>query len=355
MGKFSSLAGAQGRRRARNGLDFSVFSWKMGPEISAEDREGSSRTVIGREIDRKLRLTAAALGTVTRKDLAAAFRRVNPATPFDVDRADKWLQGRARPREAQVYEDWAKLLDLGRSGQWIAECDEEAFLDALCSRHQHDRDVLQRRAKLSSGTADRAESDLAVVGTYVSYSYSWSPYFRGRMLRGELSIAAGQTPGRLIATYSQLLPRGRFRAEGSLVVGNRSMHMELCEPGGDALLFCLFLPSLPMSILAGLVSGTTTIGPEPQPSVARIAMVRLPGPSPRLRETDAYLSPHASVVEDLAALGLHLADSAEMDRHLVAFLSRGDSGIDQLSAPSYRALVELFDQNWLASTTNLAS
>jgi hypothetical protein len=70
-----------------------------------------------------------------------------------------------------------------------------------------------------------------VVGTYATYSYSWSPYFRGRMLRGELSIAAGQTSGRLVATYSQLLPRGRFRVEGSLTMGNRSMHLELCEPG----------------------------------------------------------------------------------------------------------------------------
>ena len=75
-----------------------------------------------REIDRKLRLTAALLRVATRKDLAKAFQRVNPATPFDVDRAHKWLQGRARPREQQVYDDWTKLLDLGRPGQWIAAC-----------------------------------------------------------------------------------------------------------------------------------------------------------------------------------------------------------------------------------------
>jgi hypothetical protein len=72
--------------------------------------ERLARIVIGREIDRKLRLTGAALGTVTLKDLAAAFRRINPATRFDIDRAHKWLQGRARPREAQVYEDWAQSL-----------------------------------------------------------------------------------------------------------------------------------------------------------------------------------------------------------------------------------------------------
>ena len=67
---------------------------------------------MARDIDRKLRLTAAVLGTITRKDLAAQFRLINPATTFDVERAQKWLQGRARPRERQVYEDWASALPM---------------------------------------------------------------------------------------------------------------------------------------------------------------------------------------------------------------------------------------------------
>ena len=39
---------------------------------------------------------------MSRKDLAGAFRRVNPATSFDLDRAHKWLQGRAQPRDPAV-------------------------------------------------------------------------------------------------------------------------------------------------------------------------------------------------------------------------------------------------------------
>ena len=57
---------------------------------------------MSREIDRKLRLTAALLGTSTRKDLAMAFRKINPTTSFDIERADKWLQGRSRPRDRQI-------------------------------------------------------------------------------------------------------------------------------------------------------------------------------------------------------------------------------------------------------------
>jgi hypothetical protein len=63
-------------------------AWKSAREIT-----------VAREIDRKLRVTAAVLGTITIKDLGAAFRRINPATPFDTDRAHKWMQGRASPRQ----------------------------------------------------------------------------------------------------------------------------------------------------------------------------------------------------------------------------------------------------------------
>jgi hypothetical protein len=54
------------------------------------EREESA---LAQDIDRKLRLTVAFLGAVTRKDLAAAFRRVNPNTSFEIGRADKLAAG----------------------------------------------------------------------------------------------------------------------------------------------------------------------------------------------------------------------------------------------------------------------
>ena len=97
-------------------------------------------------ISQKLRLTAALIGAVTRKDLAAAFRRINPASAFDVDRADKWLQGRAKPRQFSVYDDWMKLLELQQPSDWIADCDLEDFIEQICIRHDRDRALLERRA-----------------------------------------------------------------------------------------------------------------------------------------------------------------------------------------------------------------
>jgi len=307
---------------------------------------------LAREIDRKLRLTAALLGAVTRKDLAAAFRRVNAATPFDVDRADKWLQGRAKPREQQVYEDWAKLLDLGRSAQWIADCDSEAFLDAICVRHQRDRDTLRahvdRAAVLASPPQDRGQP---IGGTYACYHNSISPYYQGQLIRGELTIAAAPAVQRLSATYEETMAPGRrFRLDG-VVTQRRVLHIDVSDTAGEAqVVFCLFPPAPLVSVLAGFMCCVPLIGADAQPSITRIAMIRLPVPSQQLRDTPAPLSLQVSVAEDLISLGLPVPAPALADQHIAAFLEGGDAGgLDQIASAAYRALAEVFDRSWLVS------
>lgn len=312
---------------------------------------------MARHIDRKLRLTAAVLGTVTRKDLATAFRRVNPVTTFDVDRAHKWLQGRAQPRELSVYEDWAKLLDLGRPGAWIADCDVETFVEAVCARHGLDRQELERQAEaLSRPPSSRQEERglaLALGGTYVCYSHAWSPYYRGQLIRGALSIDAGSSAERPSATYAENLPTGRLQLSGSITLAKRGMYLDLREAGGDAqCLFCLFPPSPPGSVLGGYMSGAAMIGPEPQPSVTRVVMIRLHNSSSRHQETGGYLPPGASIADDLATFGLKLEHPQTLEHHLNQFLSGGGSGgLDQIPAGEFRTLVEILDRDWLSRQT----
>ena len=308
---------------------------------------------MARDIDRKLRLTAALLGAATRKDLAAAFRRVNPATSFDIDRANKWLQGRASPREPQLYEDWAKLLDLGRTGAWIAECDSDTFLDAICARHQRDRDALRRQIERPAPPTVQQQQERGppLAGTYACYSHAWSPYFRGRLIRGELSITVVPATQRLSATYAESLPTGRLQVEGAVTLNKRALHIDVHQADAQVA-FCLFRPAPPVSVLAGLMCGAPVIGPDVQLSITRIAMIRLPGPNPTLREADAYLAPQASVASDLAALGLSIAEPAAVDEHIATFLRGGDGrGPDLIDSDAYRALAELLDRTWLASTT----
>jgi hypothetical protein len=339
-----------------NGLEASVFSRRMGGG-AGRCRIVPSGDRLPREIDRKLRLTAALLGVATRKDLAKAFQRVNPATPFDVDRAHKWLQGRARPREQQLYDDWAKLLDLGRPGQWIAECDSEALLEAICARHERDQEALRHQVDGSAMPASQhADRGLPLAGTYACYHNSVSPYYRGRLIRGELTIAAGPTPQRPSATYEETMATGgRFRLDGGVTL-RRALHVDVSETAGEArITFLLFPPAPLISVLAGIMCCAPFIGPEGPPSVTRIAIVRLPTASPRLRDAPAPLAPQASVAEDLTALGLPIAEPTLVDERAAAFLGSGDSGgLDQIASAAYRALAEVFDRNWLVSAAGAA-
>jgi hypothetical protein len=308
---------------------------------------------VARDIDRKLRLTAALLGVVSRKDLAAAFRRVNAATSFEIGRADKWLQGRSQPRELHVYEDWSKVLELDRPGQWVADCDIEAFLDAICLRHGRDRDGLLNASEPStSRDLGVPGSALELAGTFACYSHAWSPYFRGRLIRGELSIESESSPNRLPVAYTEVLPTGAMKLEGILHVTKRGLHIQVSDAKGEVqfLTFCLFQTSPPASILAGLMFGTTVIGPAAEPSVTRIVMARVPGATARLRSADAYLPTQGSIAEDLAGLGLHIDDAAATDRLLGEFLSGVSGGLDQIPASAYRALTETFDRSWLTAT-----
>jgi hypothetical protein len=75
-----------------------------------------------RDFGAKLRITAAALGCGSQKDLRARFREANPRTTLELERSYKWVQGRVLPRSAQVYEDWAKLLGTGRPLAWLQSC-----------------------------------------------------------------------------------------------------------------------------------------------------------------------------------------------------------------------------------------
>lgn len=306
---------------------------------------------MARDIDRKLRLTAAFLGTVTRKDLAAAFRRANPATPFDIGRADKWLQGRAQPRELQVYSDWATVLELDCTARWLSDCTLDELVDALAARHGRDRRELQGLADAGRPRAQLGPG-LDLEGTFVCYSRAWSPYFRGRLLRGELSVGAPSGANRLPATYAEALPTGRLELSGTLVVDKRTLRLEVGDETGSAQFvnFCLFPPSPPASVLGGLMFGTALIGPDAQPSMSRVAMIRLPESSKALRTTNAYLPTQGSFSSDLGMLGMPMPDPAAVDERLNAFLTASGSGFDQVPIEAYRGLVDVFDRSWLSYT-----
>jgi hypothetical protein len=309
-------------------MTFIVIAWKFHENggVETECRE----TPMATDINRKLCITAAWLGVDSRKELAAAFRRLNPATPFDVQRAHKWMQGRAQPRGRQIYEDWAELVQLDEPADWIADCRVDDFLQRFCDRHGALREALLRRADAFGGAQSRkhgSSRELDLVGSYACYSYSWSPYYRGRLLRGILTISAHTGGQSLRGAYSENLPIGPLNLGGPITGGEGIVAVQLNNPNATPqLVFWLFMPTPPGSVLGGFITGATMITNQPQLSTSRLLMFRLLPGSASEAKSYSYLEPGASVAADLSTLGL-VVDSPELvDRAIGAYLDGGRSG-----------------------------
>jgi hypothetical protein len=304
---------------------------------------------MAQHIAQKLRLTSALLGTVTRKDLAAAFRAVNPKTAFDLGRADKWLQGRARPRQMSVYDDWARLLELEQPGAWVAESDLASFTAAIAARHGVDGAELGRRAGTQFEAHGHDERGSGLTGTYACYSRAWSPYYRGQLIKGRMSIEPGPGAHGLTATYRETLPTGQLQLVGPLTLAKRGLYLHLREAGGDAQFFLSLFPhTQPVSVLGGYMCGTAIIGPEAQPSMTRILLVRLLDAVPAADKWGGYLRAGGSIAGDLTGLGIAVEHPEAVDRQLGRFLDAGsEGGANQIPPSEFRAILEVFDRHWL--------
>ena len=301
-------------------------------------------------IDRKLRLTAALVGAATRKDLAAAFRRVNPATAFDVDRADKWLQGRSTPRQFSVYEDWIRLLDVAEAADWIGDCDLETFIERICGRHGKDRQQLERRALAFGKPSRPAQNDqgATIAGKYVCYSHAWSPYTNGQLMRSWLTIEQESGPQRLTATYTEHLPTVLLHAKGPVFVTGRGVYIHVTGTGHDShFFFSLFPFSAPGSVLGGFMTGAPVFGAQPQPAITRMVLARIREPENQPEILGGYIDPGVTVAGDLKKLGVDLEDLDVADGHLDAFLRREGGGTEKIAREDFQNVVDMFDRAWL--------
>jgi hypothetical protein len=195
--------------------------------LSAFDLGGARRTIPVRDFAAKLRITAALLGCASQKDLCERFHQVNPGSTFDLDRSYKWMQGRARPRAARVYDDWATLLGTSSPIAQLQSCTVDEFLDLVCDRHKVSRDALAARAGIAVG-AQSKPTELSpinlvpgrhLVGAFACYSHAWSPYFEGKIIRSSLVIepAADGAPA-LTAIYRETVAFGPIQLRGPVSI-----------------------------------------------------------------------------------------------------------------------------------------
>lgn len=304
------------------------------------------------DFDAKLRMTASVLGCASRKELVARFHAVNRSSQCDIDRLHKWLQGRSLPRSSEVLADWSKVLRSNRTGDWLAGCSLADFADELARLSGRDAGELlteqafagrgSRTACPPSAAEPRMSGSRYLCGTYACYSLSWSPYARGQLIRGSLSLAPGRGTS-LVATYSEMLMGKPVRVSGEPVIARRTLHMSLIEAGGEIpIFFSLFLPRPPASVMSGIMAGATFLSPEPEPSASRIVMVRTPGGA-SLDDSNRYIPANPTAIgEDLADLGLHVAESGTTRKLLHDFLAR-EVGVDQVDSTLQSTLSAAFD------------
>lgn len=330
---------------------------------AAKDREGARTpmslhpAVRAHDFAAKLRLTAAALGCTSQKDLALAFQRANPETAFDLVRSYKWMQGRTLPRSAKLFEEWAVLLDLGRSSAQLLACSIEEFQAW----------VTERYGPAAALSADPAGADAEwpspghggaslLQGGYACYSRAQSPYYEGRIIRASLSIgAAPMRGGTPIAHYAQAIAGGPILVAGPVRMYGQTpcleLHGQTTSPAPVYL--TLFRPTPPASVLGGVMLSFTGVDPGNQPPYAtRFLAVRVPRAARAgLEESNRYLTPAEwPPSADLAALGLAVDAAAELDACMAECLGQESTpGSVRLPAESFARLAAACDRIWLAT------
>jgi hypothetical protein len=354
-GAFRSATWAPGQSGS-GGLGEGRFA---APGMQESAPRGGSATV--RDLASKLRITAAALGCSSQKDLCARFREVNPGTTFDLERSYKWMQGRAQPRSSQIYVDWATLLRIDRPISYLQSCTADEFLDLVCKIHGAERSGVAARAGVkpeARSGADGSSSAEALrarylTGAYACYSHAWSPYFQGKLIRGALVIEMpARNSGGLRAKYTEDVPVGVLELSGPVALANRSVHIDLVDPSaGFRLTMSLFLPGTLASVLVGVLSGVTIVDAHPQPAATRILMVRVPTAGlARLEISNRYLdATDGALSRDLIALGVPVSAPEELEALLEAFLSADvDNRYINVTAAEYATLTLAIDRLFIA-------
>jgi len=170
---------------------------------------------------------------------------VNLGSTFDLGRSYKWMQGRAQPRSARVYEDWAALLGTSSPIAQLQSCTVDEFLDLVCDRPKVSRGALAARAGIAVGAQSKPTElnstdpllGRHLVGAYACYSHAWSPYFHDKVIRGSLVIepAPDGAPG-LAAIYCETVAFGPMQLRGPVSIVSRAVHIDLSEPLDESIL-----------------------------------------------------------------------------------------------------------------------
>ncbi|MEQ8814435.1 MAG: hypothetical protein RLO51_03030 [Thalassobaculum sp.] len=233
-----------------------------------------------RDLALKLRLTQLVTGCVTQKALHARFKQVNPQTGYEPERAYKWVQDRAAPRDPSVFEDLARVLELPVTGETVRTCSFEEFRRLVEARHGPAPAVAPPRLPGGGAVPVPAPPAAALpgylAGQYLVFSMAWSSLHAGRMIVGGLTLQS-RPDGELLAVYAERLPGGELLLEGPLRRMGRSLGAMLRHAADEMFIFMSFRPPVaPALMLTGVMSGLAYHDADPRPIAGRVHCVRVP-------------------------------------------------------------------------------
>lgn len=289
----------------------------------------------------KLRLTETILGCVGLADLCARFRALNEGTECRPGLLVDWLRGRGFPQTAELFDDWATLLGLARSGAWLAGCTFAEFSAELVHAHGKRVDGLALRAVGNRLDPDppHSRAEPRLCGAYACYSQAWSPSHRGQIIRGSLRIQR-TAEGFLAATYGERLLGDAMCMEGRVEITARTAHMLLREgASGLPIFMALTVPPGSLSLLGGIMAGPCLVD-DPLPTGTRVAAVRVPDETP-VEDSNRYIRADArSIIADLRAFSLPIAELEAFGAMLAAFLPPWADQVEDGELGPLRLLLE---------------
>jgi hypothetical protein len=157
------------------------------------------------------------------------------------------------------------VLGTERGADWLARCTLDAFAAELVALFRVDPAALRQLAGSPAADAGWA-AGFALYGHYACYSWAWSPYYRGQVIRSALEIRRGSR-GHDEALYRERLLGQVIAFTGEPRVVGNTLHVALHGPDEVSPLFLSrHTARAPGSVLCGILSGATAVGPQPLPS-----------------------------------------------------------------------------------------
>src|SRR5690554_796798 len=310
-------------------------------------------------IGSKLELTATATGCLTRKELCAAFARVNPNTQLTLQNSYNWIRGRSHPRSFSLYEDWAAVLRLPEGPHFIMSSSLEEFARVLGERFDLPQAILtplgvEARLRLSSSELQGNDGGpwhnrALLEGSFLAFSLAWSPTQRDRLLIGSARI--GSRNGVFTLRYFEQILGDHVPFEGTCSLDGRTAQAVLRCDANEALFFMtLHLPPVPGNLAAGLFAGNAVYDPDSQPTASAILFVRNHGLEEEdLRKLLGYdaLEP-AALARCLDALGYASSGELEAEKALLKLLKgSADKALLKLDRAALIHVAALLDKRRL--------